>query len=90
VNIDWMLFLYGIGAIAVGIFIFREDLGPTFLVKRKDQRLGPCYWGVYADASTTESASEQLIVPPKPCKDIDGLAGSGAYAGGKAIHTAKT
>lgn len=87
-NIDWMLLVYGLGAVTMGILIFREDLGPSFLVKEK--RLGPSYWGFYADSNQCESDEEKAIVPPEPCKDFDVVVGSGAYAGGKAIHTAKS
>lgn len=87
-NVDWLLWFYGVGAITVGIFIFREDIGPDFLVKNK--RLGPSYWGHYLEANHPDALHEQTIVPPKPCEEMGAVVGSGNYAGGKAIKTARS
>lgn len=89
-NIPVLLFLYTIGIAVVGFLMFKEDLGPTFLIKKKDKRLGPSYWGVYTGASAEDAVHEQLVKPPEPCKDIEGAVGSGSYAGGKAINSAKS
>ena len=88
-DIDFMLFVYILGAVCVGLYIFREDLEPSFLIKKKDKRLGPSYWGVYQGSDLVEPTSMQTIEPPKPCKDSDGVAGSGMYSKGRAVKSAR-
>jgi hypothetical protein len=88
-NLDLMLCIYVLGAVAVGIYVFREELEPTFLIKKKDKRLGPSYWGVYEGSELEEQEAMRTIVPPKPCKDADGVAGSGMYSKGRAVKSAR-
>jgi hypothetical protein len=88
-NLDWMLCMYALGAVVIGVLIFRDDLEKTFLVKDKKQTLGASYWGVYEGSELHEDASLRTIKPPKPCKDIDGVVGSGNYANGKAVKSAR-
>ena len=88
-NLNWMVWMYGVGAIVIGALILRGDAEKTYMVKDKKEKLGACYWGRYEGTAETDAAENRTIVPPKPCKDIDGLAGSGAYAGGKAVKSAR-
>ncbi|HEY9792683.1 MAG TPA: hypothetical protein V6D22_19940 [Candidatus Obscuribacterales bacterium] len=86
-DLNWMVIMYGLGAIIIGVLVFAGDLEKTFLVKDKDTKLGASYWGVYEGQSFTNE--ETTVQPPKPCKDIEGIAGSGAYAGGQAVKSAR-
>jgi hypothetical protein len=88
-DLNCMTWMYGLGAIVIGVLIFMGDLEKTFLVKDKNQKLGASYWGVYEGQELHDEAEMCTIKPPKPCKDIDGVAGSGAYAGGKAVKSAR-
>lgn len=87
-NLNWMLWIYALGAVVIGVMIFRDDIEASFLVD-KNKMLGPSYWGLYQDADKHEDPSELRIKPPKPCKDIDGVVGSGNYANGKAVKSAR-
>jgi hypothetical protein len=88
-NLDWMLSMYAIGAIIIGVVIFRDDLEKSFLIKNKKETLGASYWGVYEGSELHEDDALRTIKPPKPCKDVNGVAGSGAYANGKAVKSAR-
>jgi hypothetical protein len=88
-NLDWMLVTYAIGAVTIGVAILREDIEHTFVITKKNKRLGASYWGVYQGSELQEAQNMQTINPPKPCKDIEGVAGSGTYAGGKAVKSAR-
>jgi hypothetical protein len=89
-NIFVLLVLYTLGIALVGIFIFKDEIGPSFLITKKDRKLGPSYWGVYQGSPLEDALHEQTVKPPEPCKDVEGAVGSGAYAGGKAVSSAKS
>lgn len=88
-NLNWMVWMYGIGAIVIGALILRGDADVSFLVKDKKEKLGASYWGRYEGTAAPGANELRTIQPPKPCKDIEGVAGSGAYAGGKAVKSAR-
>jgi len=81
--------IYMMGAIAVGIYLIRDvEFGEKVLIKKKGQKLGPGHWGLY-EGSGEEDPSMQLIEPPKPTKDIEGVAGGRGYSGGKAVKSGR-
>lgn len=88
---SWVFYFYGFAAVVVGVYLIREvDFGETYMIKKKETRLGPNYWGTYEGTASSVPSSMETIEPPKPCKDAEGgLAGSGAYAGGKAVKSAR-
>lgn len=82
--------VYFFGAIIVGVYLIREvEFGEDVLIKKKDRRLGPAYWGLY-EGSGQESETMQIIEPPKPTKDVDGVAGGASYARGSAVKSARS
>jgi hypothetical protein len=81
--------IYMMGAIAVGIYLVRDiDFGENVLIKKKGQKLGPGHWGLY-EGSGEETDAERVIEPPKPTKDIDGVAGGRGYSSGKAVKSGR-
>jgi hypothetical protein len=82
--------MYMMGAIAVGIYLIRDfQFGEdNVLIKKKGARLGPGHWGLYEGTGEEDPAMRQ-IEPPKPTKDIDGVAGGSGYAGGKAVKSGR-
>ena len=88
-DLNWMVWMYGVGAIVIGAIIFRGDAEKTHLVKDKNEKLGASYWGSYEGTAKAGPDELRTVVPPKPCKDITGVAGSGAYAGGQAVKSAR-
>ncbi len=57
-----------------------------YLIKRK---VGPTYWGVYSWANATDARNELLIDLPQPSRYSDHAYGSGRYASGKAVKSAR-
>jgi hypothetical protein len=81
--------IYMMGAIAVGIYLIRDvEFGENVLIKKKGHKLGPGHWGLYEGTGEEDPALKQ-IDPPKPTKDIDGVAGGSGYAGGKAVKSGR-
>lgn len=83
--------VYFFGAVLVGVYLIREvDFGDdNVLIKKKGKKLGPTYWGSYQGTPTSDDESMQTIVPPKPTKDSDGVAGGKGYSTGKAVKSGR-
>ncbi len=74
-EISTVVFFYIMAAMVLGYVVLKEVKEPTYMMK-KGKRLGPSYWGHYAD---DRGDLEQLntIVPP-PTDDDGGHAGNGS------------
>ena len=48
-NLNWMLFLYVVGAIIVGIVIYIGEFEPTF---GQSKQVRPDSWGLYANTNS--------------------------------------
>jgi hypothetical protein len=83
-----VVILYFIAAIVVGIYVLREIEGGAedHVVKGK---VGPSYWGVYQGNHVKESESMRTIEPPAPGHDVGTAVGSGMYARGRAVKSAR-
>ena len=56
-DLSWMLGLYVVGTIAVGIYVLLDALEPS--VSLKDKHLSAAQWGRYKDASP-----DKAVQPP--------------------------
>lgn len=60
----WILCICMAAALAAGIVIFKESqFEPSFL-RKKGQKVGPSYWGLYSGAAAERHDIEQVIEPP--------------------------
>ena len=82
------LILYAITAVLVGIYLFRERLGIDLRPKRN--RVGPSYWGVYSGSDVDDQEAERRIELHPVENDDESVVGSGMYASGRAIKSARS
>lgn len=85
---SWVIFLYVAGIVVVGWFLFNEVGAPSGWRQKKGSMVGPTYWGYY---SGSEHSSEKRIKLHEIVDDDEegGLCGGSAYAGGKAVKSAR-
>lgn len=84
---SWVIFLYVAGTLVVGWFLLNETGAPSDWIKKKGTLVGPTYWGYYAGSENDSDKSIKL----QEIKDDEegGLCGGSAYAGGKAVKSAR-
>ena len=63
IDITFVVVLYGLGALTVGYFIYKEVQEPDFRVKN-DKLLGPSYWGIYNNLRLEDEALRAVTPPP--------------------------
>ena len=84
---SWVIFLYVAGTLVVGWFLLNEAEPGGFWKQKKGTLVGPTYWGYYPGAAS--DCEKQIKLQEIIDDEESGLCGGSAYAGGKAVKSAR-
>jgi hypothetical protein len=86
---SWVIFLYVAGTLVVGWFLLNETGMPAGWRQKKGSMVGPTYWGYYQGSAGMSEKRIKLQEFNDEDDEEGGLCGRSAYAGGKAVKSAR-